>query len=300
MSDFEGRERLAAHLREAASADDWKANAVVMRHVFGAGGFAAAGAVLRMPFDDHVIHFDPRDDKIGMTLLSGRPWQRHVIDAAIGILAHEKRLIDGSVFIDVGANIGTSSVYAMLSGHFANLVAVEPEQTNFDLLTLNLRTNGLAERATLHRAAMGDHEGKVTLHLDGKNFGRHAIAADAPATPAGTVAVRMMTLDVALESLPEGQTVGLIKIDVEGHELDVLKGAPMALRAGVPILVEAGRLKRDPERLTRLCEILGERYTNVAVLGHTDTGASVDEHLQQNQTWADFKPVHDQHDLLIY
>jgi len=77
-----------------------------------------------VPFSDHKVFVDPRDDPIAYTLLAGGQWQRGDIDAAIELAKSAGKLKQQSVFVDVGANIGLITVSAMLSGHFSRAIAL--------------------------------------------------------------------------------------------------------------------------------------------------------------------------------
>jgi FkbM family methyltransferase len=75
------------------------------------------------------------------------------IDEAVRILKEAGRLKDDTVFVDVGANIGTQTVHALRAGPFTRAVAFEPEQRNAKLLNMNLAANGMAARVTVFAKA---------------------------------------------------------------------------------------------------------------------------------------------------
>jgi FkbM family methyltransferase len=128
-------------------------------------------------------------------------------------------LRSGDLFVDVGANIGTYSILAAERG--ARVIAVEPNVENVRRLRANLDLNGY--EAEVWEIALTDSPSMLhfTTHLDCENH----IAA--PGTP-NTVAVRGETFDVMIEN----RHVRGMKIDVEGAELQVLRGAGKALAAG--------------------------------------------------------------------
>ena len=63
-------------------------------------------------------------------------------------------------FLDVGANIGTTTVSALLHGPFASAICFEPERQNLVDLRLNLLLNGLEDRATAIGVALSDQSGR--------------------------------------------------------------------------------------------------------------------------------------------
>ena len=133
-------------------------------------------------------------------------------------LVWQRHLRAGALFVDVGANVGTYSVLAGELG--ARVVAFEPDASNADFLRSNLRLNGL--EAQIHVAALADREGSMafTSGLDSMNR----------LLPGGGSArsVPVMTIDTCF---PLDEIAG-VKVDVEGAEGLVLRGAQQALAAG--------------------------------------------------------------------
>ncbi|MEO0729141.1 MAG: FkbM family methyltransferase [Pseudomonadota bacterium] len=285
------RKRLALLLDEQVGHDDWRANAVLMRHVFGKDRFAASGALCFQTFDDHALFFDPRDDKIAMRLLSGRHWQRHFVQRAVTALQSANRDPLNSTLIDIGANIGSTLVYLMRDGGFGSAHAFEPEPDNARILARNVAENGLAGRTTCNPLALSNRDGQRELVKDAHNFGKHSLDGSVGASASGRIPVSAMTLDAYAETANlQPQDVGLIKIDVEGHELDVLAGMSSFLRARVPIMVEVSGLVGDPKRRAQLLELI-DAYDRVLDLDDA-TGAPRALH--------SFEPISHQHELLIY
>jgi FkbM family methyltransferase len=131
---------------------------------------------------------------------------------------------EGSVFLDVGANIGWYSlVLARAAKARISILAFEPDPLSFRLLSENIALNGCdAVRAV--QLAASDRDGAALLYqYANKNRGRHSLL---PINAAGTVEIRTTSLDGFLER--EGidpADVAFMKIDVEGYELHVLNGA---------------------------------------------------------------------------
>ncbi|MEO0672117.1 MAG: FkbM family methyltransferase [Pseudomonadota bacterium] len=288
-----GRMRLAAQLRDHVLATDWRANALLLRHVFGDGGFAAPGCLLHRVFADHEIFFDPRDDKIGTRLLSGREWQRWAMKRAVDLLRAAGRDPKGTQLIDAGANIGATLIYAMREGGFAGATAFEPDAANFAILDRNMRANGLDELVGLQACAVGSTEGTASLTRDPQNFGRHSLAAhDAHGDRVNeTAPVTVTTLDAWLaQSAKAPAAFGLVKIDVEGFELEVLEGMSALRAARVPIMVEVTGLAEDKEQRERFRQLV-DGYERVVDL---------DDHTAAVMTPSKYETFGAQQDLLIY
>jgi len=144
------------------------------------------------------------------------------------------KLPNDAVFLDVGANIGTHTIYAMNSGLFARAVCFEPDPENFKFLSLNIRENGYGDKCDLMNMALGGEAGTAELELADDNFGDHRIRQSGGSTGIGnqygeekrkTVAVRMDTLDAALAELGITPAQCFLHMDVQGFEPFVLQGA---------------------------------------------------------------------------
>jgi FkbM family methyltransferase len=152
----------------------------------------------------------------------------------------QRLLQPGETFIDVGANVGmhTLAAASAINGQ-GRIVAFEPHPTTHALLRKSLLLNGFAALAETHQAAASNRSGRLPLHL-GTTSGHHSLyALEGEKPAAATVEVPLVRLDDVIESnLP----VDLIKIDVEGAELDVLEGAAATLgrNPDVAVIVEFG------------------------------------------------------------
>ncbi|UPK72764.1 FkbM family methyltransferase [Chitinophaga filiformis] len=127
----------------------------------------------------------------------------------------------GDLFVDVGANVGGYTVLA--SGHVeAETIAIEPAPATYAKLQANIRINDMADRVHALNIALGSAAGVVnfTTSLDTTN---HVVVGE---EAADTVEISIDTLDNVLED----QSPILLKIDVEGFETEVLKGAKKILQ----------------------------------------------------------------------
>lgn len=160
----------------------------------------------------------------------------------------ESLLEPGDVYIDVGANIGLHSIAAAraMSGQ-GKIFAFEPFEPTRKLLERNLWLNGFSSVSEVSHYALSDKAGSHKLHL-GATSGHHSLyELENPAfAPTTSVDIFTITLD---EFLPKDQTAKLLKIDAEGAEIDVVKGAQKLLAANPQmfLIVELGlsHLKRN-------------------------------------------------------
>jgi FkbM family methyltransferase len=145
-------------------------------------------------------------------------------------------LPEDPVFVDVGANIGTTTVMALRRHPFSAAVALEPSPDNFRLLRLNLTANGLDASVQALPVAAGDRHCEVALDLSRSNHGGHRVSDAAPAGDA--VTAECITLDGLVDQgVVDPVRVGLLWIDAPGSEGPALLGAGRLLEAGTPTVV---------------------------------------------------------------
>jgi FkbM family methyltransferase len=129
------------------------------------------------------------------------------------MLAWRRALRGGGLFVDVGANVGTYTIWAAECG--AEVMALEPAADTFGLLLENVALNGYQVAAI--QAAAGDHCGTARFTA-GRDAGNRL-------DPDGPVETRLVTID----SLIGDRQVAGLKVDVEGFEIEVLRGCVRAL-----------------------------------------------------------------------
>ncbi len=175
-------------------------------------------------------------------------------------------LSPGDFFVDVGACVGGLAIVAgRLVGPEGGLLCFEPAAWNYRKLVRNLASaSGIPGKSETHNAAVGDRCGTVRLYqtfVDECHTTIHGVNNDHGYVR--EVAVPLLTLDFAFETV--GRSPTLIKIDVEGAEPAVLRGALGLLAAERPLLiVEIGnpqndQLAENPRIVWELLSSLGYR-----------------------------------------
>jgi FkbM family methyltransferase len=207
------------------------------------------------------------DDRLGRGLFV-RGWRqdfRH-LDRAMRLLEKYRPIGPEAVFVDVGANIGTTTVRAIRRHGFARGVALEPAPQNFRTLRLNLVANDIDSRVTAVPAAVSDHDGRVELALSSRTSGEHTIVPPNGAAPE-TLTVEALSLDGLIErGVLDPDAVGLLWIDAQGAEGLALAGATALLERGVPIaLAVRPKLANWRESRNALVRLLAD-YTDFADL----------------------------------
>ena len=175
------------------------------------------------------------------------------------LLSHVVQTMDPKkTFVDVGAHVGNHSlaVHAVLG---CNVLAIEPNKALVSALRKSLRINNWSKKFRLIHAAAGLREGKGRLEGgDASNLG-------AAHFESGEGDIRIHSLDSVVGETP----VGVIKIDVEGMELQVLSGAEETIRNNSPfVYVEVA----SANKFWSVNAWFSQRgYSWAAVFGHTST-----------------------------
>ena len=224
--------------------------------VAGAASFTPYVAV---EVDGLTFLVSTHDPKMAKFFASRKRNELHVLETALRIIGGAR-----GTFVDAGAYLGTAALAALRSG-FSSAVAIEPEPETVRLLRANVALNDAQERVRIVAAALSDREGTAELDLGPGSRGKARLLGGPDD------AARGATVEVALTRLDDlgldPADVGLLWLDVEGHELRVLEGASKTLAAGPPLVMELyPRLLARAGSLDRLSPVLGRHYTHVADL----------------------------------
>lgn len=140
----------------------------------------------------------------------------------------------GSRVIDVGANIGVYSLPWAAVNADVTVHCFEPNPAVRGRLARNVALNRLAARIRLHTEALSDHAGTATLYGsdDMSSLNKGVYTGTGQGVPAEVPLARLDDI-VGIEGPP----VSLIKIDVQGHELEVLRGADAVISHHRPVLI---------------------------------------------------------------
>jgi FkbM family methyltransferase len=206
---------------------------------------------------------DPSDD-VSRTILVSRTsrWEPEVWDAI------SSGLSDGAVFLDVGAHIGYDSVKASRKvGDQGRVVAFEPNPNTLTMLRSNIAASGV-HNVIVQPIACADTEQMLTLFdsTPGGNSGSSSLSRENAGTLTRSYTVRARPIDSVVSEL--GLTrVDVLKADVEGAELLVLRGAAGTLRRFHPKLI----LEVVPRQLANMNTSVDELEAFIATLGYNAT-----------------------------
>ncbi len=167
--------------------------------------------------------------------------------------AFVEQIRPGSVVFDIGAHVGYYTLLSQkLVGAAGEVVAFEPEIRNFRFLSDHVLTNGLSG-VSMHQLAVGARRGHSTFRL-GSGSGTGHLIAEAPAALSDSV-VSVVAVDefVAEEKIQPTH----MKIDVEGFEVEVLRGARNTLETLRPTLFLSTHGPRIHSACCQLLRLIG-------------------------------------------
>jgi FkbM family methyltransferase len=173
-----------------------------------------------------------------------------------------KILKAGSFAVDVGANIGLYTLaMGKLVGPTGKVVSFEPASESYQALLEHVCRNSLAKIVEAHMLVVGNKAGNCNFTDDGVLGTNRVGDSVSQGIIAKIVKRRLVTLDQIIYG--DGPLPDLIKIDVEGYEMDVLEGSQKILtQKRCPILCELHPgywrgMNLCPDDLIRLSEKLG-------------------------------------------
>lgn len=215
-------------------------------------------------FGDHRFVFFGYD-LIGLSLLDYGEYTRQSVSDLRKKLQEHGRDTAGISILEVGANIGTHTVYFFLDLDCADVTCLEPDPENFRTLGTNIVLNDLTAKTTLLPVGASDAIGSAEFTRVLTNRGASHVGAPKQDEPqANTLRVDLTTIDTLVDSgALKGKDIGLIWMDVEGHELSALKGMRELIRIQHPPIFLEYTPSSDPEHRKEMRELLFGAYDHV-------------------------------------
>jgi FkbM family methyltransferase len=183
------------------------------------------------------------------------------------IKLYEQILRPGDTYVDVGAHVGFHALVARsLIGTTGHVIAVDPQPYNCDRILSNAGLNGFTNISVLI-AAIGPKDGLVALNNQiPRDKSKLSLSEHWPHEEMQQkFTVAMCRLDTVTERLP---SIALLKVDVEGYEWEVLKGATATLAKTKNLIIElhfvSSSVSRSAELLREmdfsLCDVHGKAW----------------------------------------
>lgn len=165
------------------------------------------------------MYVDPRDNFTDrMIWRDGQPPELQSLMALIEMVEGKNAFI-----LDVGANSGAFTVpLGVASGAGSRIISFEPNPMMIGRLGHNIRLNNLGDKVRIEGCALGDAVGEATLNFRAQNFGQASLLPiKKPARDGGALVPVRQLLEYVHEA--EGHDLSVLKIDVEGAEVAVMK-----------------------------------------------------------------------------
>jgi FkbM family methyltransferase len=225
------------------------------------------------------LTFDSKDWLIGKYLYVKRSHEAGLMERVFQLLRSEGYLGESPFkksLLNVGANIGMTAVGLVKQGRFDRAIAFEPTPDSYRLLVHNVNQNGLSGRIQSFPFALSSQNGELELEISRDNSGDNRIRKiQAPGFFAEekrrTVKIPAKTLDGFFAEHPAvaEDPIGLIWVDIQGHEGHFFRGARQFLSRGIPTVIEFWPygIRRSGISEQEFCEILSELFSRFYVFG---------------------------------
>lgn len=215
-------------------------------------------------FTDHDLVLDP-GDLVGSTVLEKGDFDRRRTDA---VCQRAAELFDRPVVLEIGANIGTQTLYFLRSGRFDRVVSLEPDPRNLELLRLNIQINGLTDQVQVIAAAAGAKIENLTLRRDAGNSGGATLRTEGlPYAVDSEIVVPVVTIDQLVRRGDiDPEMIGLIWMDAEGFEDEILSACSSLLSRRTPMAFEFTPGFYDDEKRLSIIRRIFNAYSDISII----------------------------------
>jgi FkbM family methyltransferase len=228
----------------------------------------------------HLFYVNTDDRQITPWIISGGTWENFVDD----IIWEYVR--PGMTVIDIGANLGYYTIkMGAKVGPSGRVFSFEPNPQLVPFLAQNISINGFDRRCTLFAIAVGDQAGKSELVVYASGLGGSHIN-ELSGSGGACVQVEVDTLDNRLSKV---ERVDFLKIDAEGYEPLILKGAQQLLRRS-PDCALILEVMTSWERFGSIPDLLRPISRNKAIFAITHETKIVRVELEQVRAYMDGIP----------
>jgi FkbM family methyltransferase len=180
-------------------------------------------------------------------------YKRYLEDPFHGLISQRPELFHGGHVLDIGANIGyTSLLFSRAAGESYRVYSFEPEPFNFRLLRQIASERRARGRISAFQSAVGDRDGTIELWLNENHHADHRVMTGPlreSKTGSASVQVPILKIDSFVEKQERPFPVRFIKIDVQGYETAVCQGMEQTLSNNPDAVVA---LEYSPESMTDL------------------------------------------------
>jgi len=170
-------------------------------------------------------------------------------------LTFSKLAQSAELILDIGSYTGVYAMTAALNSPTASIIAFEPNPIIGKNLTRNIAINDLSSRIEVQQIALSDSNGHINLHV-GKDSSMATILSldiENSKSPEEIFQVIAKPLDDFVFLKP----ISLIKVDIEGSELDFLEGAQVTLQSHSPVILMEALNEYEFQKQSRFLQSIG-------------------------------------------
>jgi FkbM family methyltransferase len=187
-------------------------------------GFVEGGFLSDLSF---VMFLCDRDDGVALRLFWKGEFER------VSLAIWRRLVLTSDLVVDVGGHTGIYSIVAGLTNPKAQVHTFEPHEMNFGRLLLNLRANGLRAH-NAHNLAASAAAGSVPFRVKIN----HYLSSGGAVAEEGGEFTKMVSAAPIDDHVPLNARKVCVKIDTEGHEVEVLAGMPKLLELRPDVILE--------------------------------------------------------------
>ena len=173
-------------------------------------------------------------DHIGLKInLDGR-YENHLLEYLEKFIKQKIPNSRELCVLDIGANIGNHSIF--FSDLFETVYSFEPNPLTYEVLKINSKYACDRKNIKAFKLGISNKNKKVYFRNNLFNSGNSSIISEEDFNKNKNNAFKVDVVSLDNIDLLEGRKIGLIKIDIEGHELNALKGAENLIKKHKPII----------------------------------------------------------------
>ena len=238
--------------------------------------------------DDGLTYIFRREDRyVGPTMrLSGKSHASEALDAVIKF-AQKYAGFDGKgIFLDIGANIGTASIYAKHRFRDMRIIGFEPSKENYDVFRVNCILNGM-ENIEIENCALGRQTGNASVFYNKYNPGGSFVKTN-DIEGDKCCKVPMVSLDYWLDVRDIDATdISFIWMDAEGYEDEIIIGAKKALKKKCIPMVHEFNPKHYIQKgnVDEYCRVMKGSYSSFIDINQDKVGGERVMSIDEIENW---------------